>query len=99
MAYKEHKIIPVYKTIGDIAKELNLTTGIIRFWEKEGFISSKRNNKTNDNNSIRRFLIADYKVIKILKALRGFGVEFKLIRHALKKGYAQDLVDYLNRMK
>lgn len=61
MNYEEDTIKKQYYTIGEVARELDLTTSLIRFWETEfREINPKKNRKGNrvytlkDINTLRR---------------------------------------------
>ena len=62
MPYKEPKIEKLYYTIGEVAKQFNVNTSLIRFWENEfDIIKPKKNNKGN-----RLFTKEDIKNFEII---------------------------------
>lgn len=89
-----------YWSISRVAKELKIFQSKIRFWEKEGLVNPiKRKHHSNPDWESRFFNQTDFERVKLINALRNFGIEIKLIKVSLKKEYAQELLEYLKRMK
>ena len=71
MPYKEKVIEKKYFTIGDVARQFNVATSLIRFWESEfSILKPKKNRKGN-----RQFTRDDIENVKLIYHLvkeRGF---------------------------
>tara|TARA_B100000941_G_scaffold288583_1_gene265773 strand:+ start:1166 stop:1504 length:339 start_codon:yes stop_codon:yes gene_type:complete len=65
MPYKEREIIKKYFTIGEVAKNLKLSTSQIRFWETE---FKELNPKKNSKGS-RKFTEKDIVILKEIQSL------------------------------
>ena len=101
MPYKEHKVEKIYWSIGEVGKLLGIAISKIRFWEDKGLIKpTKMEPHPNPStNMSRMYNKKACNRLRLINCLRQFGIEIKLIRQALQNEYAQDLADYLNRMK
>ncbi|MCH8902661.1 MAG: MerR family transcriptional regulator [Bacteroidetes bacterium] len=74
MPYKEMEITKLYHSIGEVANMLNVSTSLLRFWDKEFDILKPRKNKKGD----RLFTQKDVDNVKLIYHYvkeRGFTLE------------------------
>lgn len=74
MAYKEFELTKLYYSISEVAKLLNVSTSLIRFWETEFDILKPKKNRQGN----RLFTEEDIKNLKVIYNLvreRGFTLE------------------------
>ena len=102
MPYKEREIKKKYFTIGEVAKNLNLSTSQIRFWETE---FDELNPKKNSKGS-RKFTEKDINVLKTIQSLlknKKFTIDGakKIIKKEIKINYSgnDDIIEKLNTVK
>jgi len=99
MPYKEREIKKKYFTIGEVAKDLELSTSKIRFWESEfDQLSPKKNSKGS-----RKFTEKDIKTIKAIQSLlksKKFTIDGakKVLKEEIKEN-KNDVVDQLFSIK
>lgn len=101
MPYKEFKIEKLYYPIGEVAKMFDVSTSLIRYWEKEFDILKPRKNRKG-NRLFTPMDIDNLKIIYHLVKERGFtleGAKMKLKEN--KDGTVQNykVVESLNKIK
>ena len=102
MPYKEREIKKKYFTIGEVAKNLKLSTSQIRFWETE---FKELNPKKNSKGS-RKFTEKDIVVLKEIQSLlknKKFTIDGakKIIKKKTNINYTgnDDIIEKLNTVK
>jgi DNA-binding transcriptional MerR regulator len=101
MPYKEKEIEKLYYPIGEVAEMLNVTTSLLRFWEKEFDILKPKKNKKGD----RFFTKKDLENLKIIYNLvKEQGYTLNGARKKLEHGKGElenkvQIVASLNRVK
>ncbi len=91
MPYKDKEIEKVYWTIGEVAKQLNLTQSQLRFWETEFSTIQPKKNKKGD----RFYASKDIEALKLIQHLlkeRGFTI--KGAKELLKKNTQKTEAEY-----
>jgi DNA-binding transcriptional MerR regulator len=74
MAYKEFKIEKLYYPIGEVAEMFDVSSSLIRYWEKEFDILKPRKNKKG-NRLFTKVDIENLKIIFHLVKERGYTLE------------------------
>lgn len=74
-------------TIGDVCKILNITQGGIRFYEKKGIITSKREEK----NKYRYYTFRDINTIMIVREYRALGFSLEDAGALIKESCTSDV--------
>ena len=91
MPYKEREIEKMYYTIGEVAKQFDVSTSLIRFWEKEFDILKPKKNRKGD----RFFTQKDLDHLKIIYHLvKERGYTLKGAKQKLKEN-KQDVIDHV----
>lgn len=94
MPYKEYKIERKYWTMGAVAEALGITHSTIHFWERKGLIHPIKR-KEKRTRGLRLFTVKQLTHLMLIKSLRDYGIEIKLIKLALRGNYAEGLRAYL----
>ena len=93
MPYKEirDEDLKIYWGIGEIAKELNIYTSTIRYWQTEfPWIKSHR-----DTHNTRRFNAKNReKILKVNYLLHKCGMTIEGVRRAKIDGYLDSLIEF-----
>ena len=74
MPYKEFKIEKLYYPIGEVAKMFDVSTSLIRYWEKEFDILKPRKNKKG-NRLFTKVDVENLKIIYHLVKEKGYTLE------------------------
>lgn len=91
MPYKEREIEKMYYTIGEVAKQFDVSTSLIRFWEKEFDILKPKKNRKGD----RFFTQKDLDHLKIIYHLvKERGYTLKGAKQKLREN-KQDVIDHV----
>ena len=101
MAYKEFKIEKLYYPIGEVAKMFDVSTSLIRYWEKEFDILKPRKNKKG-NRLFTKVDIENLKIIFHLVKERGYtleGAKQKLKDNKNGVQANQQIIDSLRKIK
>lgn len=101
MPYKEREINKLYYSIGEVAKEFNVNTSLIRFWEKEFDIIQPKKNKKG-NRMFTKEDVDNFHIIHHLVKERGFtlqGAKDKLKENKEDTINNLELVKSLNKIK
>jgi len=89
MPYKEREIEKMYYTIGEVATMFDVSTSLLRFWEKEFDILKPKKNRKGD----RFFTQKDLDNLKIIYHLvKERGYTLKGAKQKLKEN-KQDVID------
>ena len=101
MPYKEFKIEKLYYPIGEVAKMFDVSTSLIRYWEKEFDILKPRKNKKG-NRLFTKVDVENLKIIYRLVKEKGYtleGAKQKLRSDSDDIRTTQKVVDSLIRIK
>ncbi|MFT4968383.1 MAG: DNA-binding transcriptional MerR regulator [Chitinophagales bacterium] len=101
MPYKEFKIEKLYYPIGEVAKMFDVSTSLIRYWEKEFDILKPRKNKKG-NRLFTKVDVENLKIIYHLVKEKGYtleGAKQKLRSDSDDIRNTQKVVDSLIRIK
>lgn len=91
MPYKEREIEKMYYTIGEVATMFDVSTSLLRFWEKEFDILKPKKNRKGD----RFFTQKDLDNLKIIYHLvKERGYTLKGAKQKLKEN-KQDVIDHV----
>lgn len=91
MPYKDRDIEKLYYSIGEVAEMFQVSTSLLRFWEKEFDILKPRKNRKGD----RFFTAKDIDNLKIIYHLvKERGYTLKGARQKLKEN-KQDVIDHV----
>ncbi|TVR82060.1 MAG: MerR family transcriptional regulator [Chitinophagaceae bacterium] len=74
MPYKEKKIEKLYFTIGEVAEMFNVSTSLVRYWEKEFDILKPKKN-TKGTRYFTRKDIENLKLIYEMLKVKGYTLE------------------------
>jgi DNA-binding transcriptional MerR regulator len=99
--YKEFKIEKLYYPIGEVAKMFDVSTSLIRYWEKEFDILKPRKNKKG-NRLFTKVDVENLKIIYHLVKEKGYtleGAKQKLRSDSDDIRNTQKVVDSLIRIK
>lgn len=69
MPYKENIALKRYWSIGELAKDMNTSTSLIRFYEKEIGMKANRGVRKNLNGHERKYLRSQYNDLVMLISL------------------------------
>ncbi|RPG64670.1 MAG: MerR family transcriptional regulator [Flammeovirgaceae bacterium TMED290] len=99
MPYKEREIKKKYFTIGEVAKNLKLSTSQIRFWETE----FKELNPKKNSKGLRKFTEKDINILRAIQSLlkkKKFTIDGakKNIKKEINFNY-NDIIEKLNSLK
>jgi DNA-binding transcriptional MerR regulator len=101
MPYKEFKIEKLYYPIGEVAEMFDVSTSLIRYWEKEFDILKPRKNRKGN----RLFTPADIDNLKIIYHLvkeRGYtleGAKLKLKENKSDTFEKHKIIDSLKKIR
>ena len=101
MPYKEFKIEKLYYPIGEVAEMFDVSTSLIRYWEKEFDILKPRKNKKG-NRLFTKVDIENLKIIFHLVKERGYtldGAKQKLKDNKDGVQANQQIIDSLKKIK
>lgn len=101
MPYKEFKIEKLYYPIGEVATMFEVSTSLIRYWEKEFDILKPRKNKKG-NRLFTKVDIENLKIIFHLVKERGYtleGAKQKLKDNKNGVQSNQQIIDSLRKIK
>lgn len=101
MPYKEFKIEKLYYPIGEVAEMFEVSTSLIRYWEKEFDILKPRKNKKG-NRLFTKVDIENLKIIFHLVKERGYtleGAKQKLKDNKDGVQANQQIIDSLKKIK
>lgn len=101
MPYKEFKIEKLYYPIGEVAKMFDVSTSLLRYWEKEFDILKPRKNKKG-NRLFTKVDLENLKIIYHLVKERGYtleGAKQKLKSNTDDIRANQKIVDSLLKIK
>lgn len=98
MPYKEKEIEKMYYSIGEVAELFNVSTSLVRFWEKEFDILKPKKNKKGD----RFFTQKDIENLKIIYHLvkeRGFTLKGAKQKLKEEKGNTIDKIQIIQSLE
>ncbi|MBL6876252.1 MAG: MerR family transcriptional regulator [Chitinophagales bacterium] len=101
MPYKEFKIEKLYYTIGEVAKIFDVSTSLLRYWEKEFDILKPRKNKKG-NRLFTKLDVKNLKMIYHLVKEKGYtldGAKQKLSSNTDNLKNNQRIVESLQQIK
>ena len=101
MPYKEFKIEKLYYTIGEVAKIFDVSTSLLRYWEKEFVILKPRKNKKG-NRLFTKLDVKNLKMIYHLVKEKGYtldGAKQKLSSNTDNLKNNQRIVESLQQIK
>tara|TARA_B100000497_G_C7519283_1_gene315695 strand:- start:231 stop:566 length:336 start_codon:yes stop_codon:yes gene_type:complete len=101
MPYKEFKIEKLYYSIGEVAKIFDVSTSLLRYWEKEFDILKPRKNKKG-NRLFTKLDVKNLKMIYHLVKEKGYtldGAKQKLSSNTDNLKNNQRIVESLQQIK
>ena len=101
MAYKEFKIEKLYYPIGEVAEMFDVTTSLLRYWEKEfdilKLIKIRKGNRLFTKTDLENLKIIYHLVKEKGYTLEGAKMKLKIGKEDLKEN--QKIIDSLLKIK